>query len=302
MAFRPRKRARPKAQRINSWPSVDEKAVLGFVGYKVGMTTVSWIEQQEGPRKGMEVVGGATVVEAPPLKVYGVRFFKGPIMKDVLTEEKDILEKLGMKNVKASSVPEGEFKDVRLLAYAQPFLTTTGKKHVERIELGLGGASSEEKKEYALSLLGKDLSVADVIKEGSFVDIIGVTKGKGWQGPIKRFGVSKQRRKATGKQRHVGTLGPFKPGYVQYTAPQAGQMGLHKRTELNKWVLKVGKAEEAKDINPSAGWPHYGLVKNDFILIKGSVPGPAKRVLRFRWAARKLGQTLEPKLTFVSRG
>ncbi len=311
MSFRPRKRAKPKIQRINAWPDVSEKAVLGFAGYKVGMATAAWTEERPGPTKGMEVLGGVTVVETPSLVVYGARFYNNGYSKDVLTDDADVIKRLGAKKARASSTAGKEskeakegnapesFTDVKLLAFAQPTLTPTGKKHVERMELALGGSSLEEKASYALSLLGKELKVADVLKPGMFVDVIAVTKGKGWQGPVKRFGVAKQRRKATGKVRHVGTLGPFKPGYVQYTAPQAGQMGLHKRTELNKWLLKVGKAEKAESINPAGGWPHYGLVKNDFVVIKGSIPGTIKRVVRFRWAMRKPTEVVEPKLSFI---
>ncbi len=131
-----------------------------------------------------------------------------------------------------------------------------------------------------------------------FIDVVSVTKGKGWQGPIKRFGLSKQRRKATGKVRHVGTLGPFHPPYVMYTVPQAGQMGFHKRTELNKWVLKIG--ENPDEINPPSGFPHYGIVKNDYIIVKGSIPGSKKRLVRFRWALRRR-DIVEPKLTYISK-
>jgi len=306
LAFRPRKRAERLVPRVSFWPSVREKAVLGFAGYKAGMTSVSYIEQREGPFKGMEVTTGATVIETPPMVVYGIRAYlpngEGKRAVDELVEDKEILKALNFKKEKApKGIPEGaELVDVRLLAYAQPAKTGIGKKHIERMELGLGGSSVEEKLSFARELLGKELHVWDFIKEGQYIDVIAVTKGKGWQGPVKRFGVAKQRRKATGKVRHVGTLGPFHPAYVMYTVPQAGQMGFHKRTELNKWVMKVGKAEEVESINPKGGFPHYGLVKNDFIVVKGSVPGPVKRTIRLRWAIRSPGP-VEPKITFISR-
>ena len=147
-------------------------------------------------------------------------------------------------------------------------------------------------------MVGKDVKTTDVFKPGEFVDIIAITTGKGWQGVVKRFGVAQQRRKATGKRRHAGTLGAWHPGYVHYTVPMAGQMGYHKRTEGNKRIMKLGAAAE---INPKGGFQHYGVLKNDYILIKGSVAGPCKRLIRMRRAIRKLSTpVMVPELRYVS--
>ncbi|MBW2988370.1 50S ribosomal protein L3, partial [Candidatus Woesearchaeota archaeon] len=54
------------------------------------------------------------------------------------------------------------------------------------------------------------------------------------------------------------------------------------RTEKNKWIVKISN----EDINPKGGFKHYGLVKNDYILIKGSIPGPTKRLVRLYKAKR----------------
>ena len=296
LAFRPRKRAEKLVPTINYWPEVNENAVLGFAGYKAGMLTVGYINNEEGPAKGMEVFTGATVIETPPMKVFGIRAYENGSVFDEYTENKEFLKPLSIKKDRIkSSIPEKEFKDIRLLIYAQPKLTVIGMKHIQRMEIAVGG---DNKLEFARSLLGKELRVKDVLKEGMFIDVVSITKGKGWQGPIKRFGLSKQRRKATGKVRHVGTLGPFHPPYVMYTVPQAGQMGFHKRTELNKWVLKIG--ENPDEINPPSGFPHYGIVKNDYIIVKGSIPGSKKRLVRFRWALRRR-DIVEPKLTYISK-
>jgi len=64
-------------------------------------------------------------------------------------------------------------------------------------------------------------------------------------------------------------------------------------------VLAVKDGDAAKDINPNSGFPSYGFVRNDYILVKGSVPGPAKRMVKLRLARRaKPGK--EPALSFVS--
>jgi len=299
LAFRPRKRAEKELPRINFWPEVSDKAVLGFAGYKVGMTTIGFIDQTNSPTKGQEVLTGATILETPPMKVYGIRAYKNGGVVDEYSEDKEILKMLNAKKINNKQIKEKEWDNIFLLAFAQPNLTKIGKEHIERMEIGIGGG--EQKLEYARSLLGKDLCITDVFKPGQFVDVIAVTKGKGWEGPVKRFGVSMQRPKATGRRRHVGNIGPFHPGYTMYTARMAGQLGYHKRTELNKWIAKIGKKEEVELINPDGGFPHYGFVLNDFVILKGSVPGPVKRPVRMRLSIRKTTDVLEPKITYISR-
>lgn len=296
-SFRPRKRAKSQVPRM-WWPKRSENRVLGFAGYKVGMTTVAYIDQSEGPTKGKEVVCGATILEVPPIYVYGVRGYNaGKIVGDMLVADDAKLNKLCIKKSKKIELDENKVDDVRLLVYAQPDKTFIGKKHVERFELALGGKDVKEKLALAKSLLGKELRAKDVFKAGELVDVVAVTKGKGWQGPVKRFGVNLQRPKATGRRRHVGTLGQWHPNYVLYTVPQAGQTGYHKRTELNKSILKI--SDNIDEINPKGGFPHYGFVKNDYMLIKGSVPGPAKRLVKMRVAARNNGFK-EVKITYIS--
>ncbi|MBR9707681.1 MAG: 50S ribosomal protein L3, partial [Candidatus Diapherotrites archaeon] len=116
-----------------------------------------------------------------------------------------------------------------------------------------------------------------------YVDIKGATKGKGMQGPVKRFGVHKQKRKPD-KTRIVGSIGAWTPSAVMWTVGRPGQMGYHIRTEYNKKVLITG--ETGEKINPSGGFLHYGTVKGSFVVLAGSVAGPANRVLGLRKAIR----------------
>ncbi|HID72433.1 TPA: 50S ribosomal protein L3, partial [Candidatus Micrarchaeota archaeon] len=262
-------------------------------------THVMMVDKTESPSKGQEVASAVTVIEIPPMVVYGVRCYDDMrSLCDVFTTDEKVLKGAGVKGKKTPKEPNAEeVQDVRLLVYSQPAKTCTGKKHVEQMEIALGGADSAAKLEYAKGMLGKELKISDVFKPGEKVDIVAVTRGKGWQGPVRRFGVNCQRRKATGKRRHVGTLGPFKPAYVQYTAPQAGQTGYHTRTELNKEILKIG--DKVEEINPPAGFPNYGFVKNDYVVVKGSIPGPAKRLVKLRLAYRgKAGE--EPQVMHIS--
>jgi large subunit ribosomal protein L3 len=305
MAHRPRKRADSQNARVY-WQESPDKRVLGFAGYKVGMTHVAYVDDTESPTKGQEIVSPATVIEVPPMTVYGVRCYQcNNSVGDILSTDAKVLKLAGFnaapsakqKNPNRKNLDESAVDEARLLAFAMPSRTRMGKKHIEKMELGVGGKDGREKLEFCRSLIGKELRVSDVFKNGEHLDVVSITKGKGWQGAVKRFGISIQRRKATGKRRHVGTLGQWHPPYVLYTVPQAGQTGYHQRTELNKRILRMGQKPE--DINPSAGFINYGFVRNDYVLLKGSVPGPAKRLVKLRLAVRASGAK-EPQVSYVA--
>jgi len=142
----------------------------------------------------------------------------------------------------------------------------------------------EEQIKYTKDILGKELKINDAIKEGDMLDVIGVTKGKGFQGAVKRWGVKLLTHKNSKHRRMIGTAGSWHPNWVQATVPQAGQMGYHQRTEYNKRVLKVG--ENGEEVTPSGGFPHYGVIRNPYIIIHGSIPGPTKRLVSMRDAIR----------------
>lgn len=296
LAFRPRKRAIRQMPSVNFWPASTDARLLGAAGYKAGMMQVCFIDDSENVTKGQEIASAATVLEMPPMVAYGFRGYRNTRnVGDVLTDSEPLLKKLGIKKVKSKKELTPETVDeVSLLVFTQPDKTGIGKKHPERMEIRVGGPDTAARLEFAKSLLGKELSPKDIFKPGEYVDVVAVTKGKGWQGAVKRFGISTQRPKSTGKKRHAGTLGQWHPGYILYTAPRAGQMGYHTRTEVNKRILKVG--ENVDEVNPKGGFPRYGFVKNNYILIRGSVPGPVKRLIRLRLGTReKAGQ--EPKIT-----
>ena len=94
-------------------------------------------------------------------------------------------------------------------------------------------------------------------------------------------------------------MGDFGTGYVRKTIRQAGQLGYHKRTELNKRILRISNPDES-EVTPAGGFLHYGEVANPYIIIQGSLPGPAKRLLRFRDAIRPSDPVGEVEITYVS--
>lgn len=277
LAVRPRKRARTLLYKFNYW--LGDKDILGFIGYKVGMVSINYKTVLN--KAPISEITTGTVIEVPPIVVYGIRYYyKNNKTQDILTNNLELLKPLGVKKLKQNStISLVDIKDVRLLVYSLP--TETGGveiNHPLRAEIGLGG-SINKKIETANKYLGRKVSFSEIFKVGDVVDVGGVTKGKGWQGEIKRFGIAKQRRKATGKVRHVGTLGPWHPHYVMYYVPRAGQTGYHNRVELNKQILYIGKESLNK-------FDHYGLVKNEYVIVHGSVPGSVKRPISLRLAVR----------------
>jgi large subunit ribosomal protein L3 len=191
--------------------------------------------------------------------------------------------------------------EVRLIVSTQPsHIQSVPSKVPEVMEMGLTGGSVEEQLNFAKEKLGEEFSFADAFEEGKLTDIVAVTKGYGWQGVIRRFGGKLQSHKNSKKRRQHGNLGDFGTGYVRKTIRQGGQTGYHQRTEFNKRVLRISNPEEHA-ITPAGGFLHYGEVKSQYILIKGSVPGPAKRLIRFRDAARGSSKPQhELDITFVS--
>jgi large subunit ribosomal protein L3 len=139
-----------------------------------------------------------------------------------------------------------------------------------------------------------------VFRAGEYMDVAGVTKGKGTQGPVKRWGVQKRKGKHArqGWRRRIGNLGPWNPSRVRSTVPQQGQTGYHQRTELNKRLVAMGDGDDA---TVDGGFVDYGEVDGPYALVKGSLPGPDKRVLRFRPAVRPNDQPrLDPEVRHVS--
>ena len=294
--FSPRKRAKTETPHIKSWADGSEKPKLqGFFGYKAGMTHAFMIDYRPtSTTSGREVREPVTVVETPPIKIAAVRAYQrtsyglqtaGEIWAEKLDPELSKRIPLAKKQKKKNWDFTKDAEEIRVLAYTQPKLVTgVPKKKPEISELRIGGGSIEEQIEYAKEILGKELKINDVIREGDMLDIIAVTKGKGFQGAVKRWGVKLLTHKNSKHRRMIGTAGSWHPNWVQATVPQAGQMGYHQRTEYNKRVLKVG--ENGEEITPADGFPHYGVVRNSYILLHGSIPGPAKRLIGMRDAVR----------------
>ncbi len=314
-AYSPRKRAVSQTPRLDSWPEISEGPKLqGFAGYKAGMTHAFIVDYRKTSlTTGQEIQVPVTVLEVPPMKVAAVRFYEssryglrtvGEIWASGV--DQTLARRLPIpKNQDAekawSELNRKDIEDVRVLTYTQPkMLTGVPKKVPDLMETRVGGGSMDQRLEYAKGLLGKEITITEFAKDGAIIDVSAVTKGKGFQGAVKRWGVKLLSHKNSKHRRMVGTLGPKRPGFVRPQVPQAGQMGYHQRTEFNKRVLKIG--EKGDEVNPKGGFVHYGNVRNNYVLIHGSVPGPTKRLIRLRDPVRPAGTVLKeaPNMVYVS--
>src|SRR5438094_779526 len=178
-----------------------------------------------------------------------------------------------------------------------PPLLVTGLRFYERFN-GALRTSGEVWATEPSKDLGRRIKVPDVFKEGMDVDVIGITKGKGIQGPVKRWGIKKLKHKSRKTVRGVGSIGPWHPHYVMYSVPRAGQMGFAQRTEYNKQILKIG--DNGADVTPKGGFLHYGPIKTEFTLLRGTIPGPANRLVALRTPARGRVSGEPPKMERIS--
>ncbi|MDO8725709.1 MAG: 50S ribosomal protein L3 [Candidatus Methanoperedens sp.] len=318
IAYSPRIRARSEIPRVRAWPMKKEAKLMGFAGYKAGMTHV--IMTDDVPNSltlGMEISIPVTILEAPPMKVAAIRVYKNTTyganaIAEAWTTELDKELNRAMTVPKKHDLPaalakidqlikDGTAKDLRVVMYTLPEkVTGISKKKPEIMENNIGGTELTARFEYAKTLLGKSINISDVFNNGDIIDVQAITTGKGTQGPVKRWGIQLQKSKHSraGSVREIGTLGAWHPSHVSWRVPQLGQTGYHQRTEFNKRIMQIGK--DGKNVTPEGGILNYGIVRNDYIIIKGSVPGPAKRLVRMRPAIR-LRKTLPvPELTQVS--
>jgi len=319
MAFSPRKRARSETPHVSSWAAVegDDPKILGFAGYKVGMSHIMAVDyRKKSTTAGQEIRMPVTIVEIPPMKVIGARgYIQDTYGLRTLTEawekkiDKDLERTLPIPkghNAKEAwkKMSDSDLEEVRLLVHTQPRMVTgIPKKRPEIMEMAVGGGSVDAQIEFAKEMMGKEFTMSDFTQDGEMLDAIAVTTGYGFQGHVKRWGVKLLTHKNSKHRRMIGNLGPFSPGYVVSTVPQAGQTGYHQRTEYNKRLLKIG--DNPDEINPKGGFLNYGLIRGNYALLHGSLPGPSKRLIRFRKAVRfhgkKTDSVVVPEITMISQ-
>lgn len=291
LAYRPRGRAKSFVPRIRTWPRVEaEKPILlGFPGYKAGTAHVITVDDRaKTPNFGKPLFNLSSVLALPDTQIVGLRLYghedgQDKAIADIKQGVQTPIDKLPLDRTSrvvaiVSSIP----RDVGL----------SQKKPVV-LEVGVSGGDTKSQAEFVLGQLGKKVKFTDTFKAGMYVDVLGITKGKGFEGPITRFGVKRKQHKSRKSVRAVAVIGPWHPAAVMYTVARAGQMGFHQRTETGKRILLTGNAATSP-VTPPGGFQHFGNVGGDFAVVRGSIPGPASRFVMVRLRARGVTRSQAP--------
>ncbi|KAJ1663055.1 60S ribosomal protein L3 [Coemansia sp. RSA 1813] len=331
LAFLPRKRAARHRGRCKSFPkdnASNPPHLTAFIGYKAGMTHIVRDLDRPGSKVNRkEVVEAVTVIETPPMVVIGVVGYietprglrtlssvwaehlsdevKRRFYKNWYRSKKKAYTKYASKystdNGKEITRDLERIKKyctvVRVIAHTQMNKVKIGQKKAHIMEIQVNGGTIAEKVDWARDHFEKTVSVDDIFEQDEMIDVIGVTKGHGYEGVTARWGTKKLPRKTHRGLRKVACIGAWHPSRVMYSVARSGQNGFHHRTEPNKKIYRLGKGEDAKNastdfditvkrITPLGGFPHYGEVNEDFVIIKGSCVGVKKRVLTLRKSLR----------------
>jgi len=289
LAFSPRKRARSETCRIKRDELAAGRKLQGFAGYKAGMTHLALTDNTpHSQTKGMQISVPATIIEVPSMRVEAIRLYKATSYgKKAATEVWAAGETGNTADLdKIADIIKSSDRDLSLniiVSTSPELVSGLPKKKHELMEIKMSG-EIEKDLEYAQEVFGKEVRIEDIFKEGDFVDVTALTRGKGTQGPVKRWGVMIQNAKArrSGRGRHVGCIGGWTPRRVRWKIPQMGQTGYQQRTEYNKRVLKIGENGEA--ITPKGRFINYGKVRNGDIPMEGHLQGPRKRLVRLSHA------------------
>jgi large subunit ribosomal protein L3e len=301
--------------------------LTAFIGYKAGMTHVLRELTRSGSKAHKkEIVEGVTILETPPMIAVGYTGYQqtlrglkavGTVWAANLKEsflrrqsknwgagKKRAFEKAKlMSDEEKQKVEERIMKHadvVRLICHTQmkDTLKHLRQKKAHVMEIQVNGQDVTAKVAFCKSKLEQEIPVSEVFGTNDMCDTIAVTKGRGTEGVITRWGITRLPRKTHRGLRKVACIGAWHPARVSYTVARVGQNGYHHRTETNKKIYLVGKGEVRcgpkeynastatdltnKHITPMGGFVRYGEVKQDFLMIKGSCPGLVKRPVTLR--------------------
>ena len=346
LAYSPRGRAKSMEARIRAWPESDsdQPRILAHCGFKAGCVRVVSIDDRDkAPNAGKQLVSLGTVLATPPALVLGIRGYSRD--HDGLHAEFDVYADEIPRSI-AKGIPRsiasgigggggrgegeatrdaeralGRIGEIMAILAVSPRAAGLEQKRPYIFEAMVSGGDIPGRFAHVRELLGSEIRIGQIFEAGASVDVAAITKGKGWQGVIQRWGAKKKQHKSRKTVRELGSLGPISPQSVMYTVPRAGQMGFHQRIEYDKRIMVMGSAgdgdggdgdggrdaKDAKDakggqkarkggpgggksisINPPGGYKHFGLVRGDFVVLKGSVPGAYRRLVKLRSQIRNV--------------
>lgn len=304
----------------NSSKPVALTAFLGYKAGMT--TIVRDLDRPGSKMHKREIVEAATVVDTPEMVIVGVVGYvdtprglrslttvwaehlseeiKRRFYKNWYKSKKKAFTKYSAKYAQDGAQIERELARikkyatvVRVLAHTQVKKTPLTQKKAHIAEIQVNGGDVAAKVDWAREHFEKPVAVNSVFEQNEMIDVVAVTKGHGFEGVTHRWGTKKLPRKTHRGLRKVACIGAWHPANVNWTVARAGQNGYHHRTSINHKIYRVGSgADESngatefdrtqKTINPMGGFVRYGEVKNDFVLLKGSIPGVRKRIVTLR--------------------
>merc|ERR1711998_626851 len=326
LGFLPRKRCKRARGKVKTFPKDDATKdchFTAFAGYKAGMTHITREVDKPGSKAHKkEVCEAVTILECPPMVVVGmVGYIETPrglrsiatLWADHLSEEcrrrfyknwHKSKNKRAFENYKAKAAENdgahaaAEMEKikkhctvVRALCHTQMSKLKLRQKKAHIMKIQINGGSMAAKVDFIKERFEKMVSIDSVFEENEMIDTCGITKGKGFEGVVTRWGVTRLPRKTHKGLRKVACIGAWHPSRVKWTVARVGNLGYYHRTQMNQKVFRVGSGAvrgtlnnasteadpDAKNITPLGGFPHYGIVNEDFVLVRGAVMGPRKR-------------------------
>jgi len=352
LGFLPRKKCARHRGRVKAFPKDDAAKpchLTAFMAYKAGNTHILREVNKPGSKvHKKEVVEQVTIVEAPPMNVVGlVGYVETPrglrtlttvwaahldesvkrrFYKNWYRSKRKAFSRYADRVTKDTKDVETEIarmkkycQVIRVLAHTQIKKIKLRQKKAHLMEIQINGGDVSQKVDFGYGLFEKKIPVSTVFSDNEMIDVIGVTKGKGFAGVVSRWGVTRLPRKTHRGLRKVACIGAWHPARVRFTVARAGQRGYHHRTEINKKIYRIGAAAHpeggefnanattgsdltVKAITPLGGFPHYGEVNEDYVMIKGGIVGPKKRVVTLRKSLlpqTKRNATEEIELKFI---
>jgi large subunit ribosomal protein L3e len=331
LGFAPRKRTKHPHGKIKSFPKDDPSKkphFTAFMSYKAGMSHIVRDVDRPGSKlHKKEVAEAVSIVETPPMMVVGfVGYVETPrglraltsVWAGHLSEEvkrrfykswhkskKKAFSKYqkrweeASKDGKAMTAEIERAKKycqvIRAICHTQVGKAKIGQKKAHIKEIQINGGSTAAKVDFVTGLFEQEVKVADVFSPDEMVDVIGATKGKGFNGVVTRWGVTRLTRKSHRGLRKVACIGSWHPAKVQWQVPRSGQRGYFHRTEINKKIYRIGKSLKEdphnaktendlteKAITPLGGFSHYGEVNEDWLMLKGGIMGCKRRLITVR--------------------
>merc|ERR1712170_212057 len=244
--FLPKKRSKRHKGKPKAFPKDDASKPVHmtcFMGYKAGMThIVREVDRPGSKTNKKEVVEAVTIVETPPMVVVGVigyidtpkglRSFK-TIFAEHLSEEckrrfyknwyrskKKAFSKASKKwqDEQGKTEIEKDFnkmkkycKVIRVLCHTQMKLLKKRQKKAHLMEVQVNGGTIAQKIDWAREHLEKQVPVNTIFAQDEMIDVIGVTKGKGYKGVTSRWHTKKLPRKTHKGLRKVACIGAWHP-------------------------------------------------------------------------------------------